>query len=515
MSLFGAMNTAISGMSAQSSAFGNISDNVANSQTLGYKRVDTSFIDYLTTSTASNNVPGAVVTRPDYVNNVEGTITQTDNPLGLAITGQGFFAVSKQAGTANNLPTFEAQTEYTRAGDFQMDKIGYLKNSAGLYLNGWPVTTDPTTGASIVNQSGLAPIQVSQTVFNPIATTNVNLSANLPATPTAGSVYTATDVTTANLRAIALAASVAASKAVTAGVVPAGNTYAADAATALAATTSTALDATGGVAAATTAINAVLADAAAIPAAYQPTSPSSSQVNAYDALGNMQPVTLNWIQTSSNNWTVQVQAGSPTDNCGDATVKFDANGIISAIGSGDNITVPPASTLGTPATLTFTAKFNGTDQSVSLNLGTFGKADGLTQFAGTDYNLRGLTQNGVPPGAFSSVSTANNGDISVNYDNGQSRVIARVPVITFNDPNSLQRQDGQAFTVSQESGPPLAETAGTNGAGDLLTQDLEGSNVDIATEFSKLIVAQRAYSANTKMITSADDMLQQTIDMKR
>ncbi len=96
MSLFGAMNTAISGLSAQSNAFGNISDNVANSQTIGYKRVDTSFIDYLTTSTAANNVPGSVVTRPDYVNNVQGTITQSDNPLGLAITGQGFFAVSNR-----------------------------------------------------------------------------------------------------------------------------------------------------------------------------------------------------------------------------------------------------------------------------------------------------------------------------------------------------------------------------------------------------------------------------------
>ena len=195
MSLFGAMNTAISGMSAQSSAFGNISDNVANSQTLGYKRVDTSFIDYLTTSTASNNIPGAVVTRPDYVNNVEGTITQTDNPLALAITGQGFFAVSKQAGTVNNLPTFELQKEYTRAGDFKMNKSGFLVNSAGLYLNGWPVTTDPTTGVNVVNQNTLAPIQVSQTVFNPIATTNVNLSANLPATPAAGTATATSPIT--------------------------------------------------------------------------------------------------------------------------------------------------------------------------------------------------------------------------------------------------------------------------------------------------------------------------------
>jgi len=186
--------------------------------------------------------------------------------------------------------------------------------------------------------------------------------------------------------------------------------------------------------------------------------------------------------------------------------------------TGNGLTPSPYALNG-PAVLQFTANFgtaaNPVAQVINLNLGTYGGTSGLTQYAGTEYNLRGLTQDGVPPGAFSSVSTANNGDIAVNYDNGQSRVIARVPIITFNDPNALQRQDGQAFTVSQDSGPPLAETAGTNGAGDLLTQDVEGSNVDIATEFSKLIVAQRAYSANTKMITSADDMLQQTIDMKR
>ena len=104
MSLFGAMNTAISGLSAQSAAFSNISDNVANSQTVGYKRVDTSFIDYLTTSNATENDSGAVVARPDYVNNVQGTITQTDNTLGLAIAGQGFFAVSQQDGEVNNIP---------------------------------------------------------------------------------------------------------------------------------------------------------------------------------------------------------------------------------------------------------------------------------------------------------------------------------------------------------------------------------------------------------------------------
>jgi flagellar hook protein FlgE len=182
MSLFSAIDTAISGLTAQSSAFGNISEDVANSQTTGFKRVDTSFIDYLTTSTATQNEPGAVVARPDYVNNVQGSITQTDNPLGMAIAGQGFFAVSQATGQVNGAPTFNPQQFYTRAGDFTMNATGYLVNSAGQYLNGW--TVNPSTNA--VDQNALAPIQVNQSTYNPVATTDVTLSANLPATPTAG-----------------------------------------------------------------------------------------------------------------------------------------------------------------------------------------------------------------------------------------------------------------------------------------------------------------------------------------
>jgi flagellar hook protein FlgE len=90
-----------------------------------------------------------------------------------------------------------------------------------------------------------------------------------------------------------------------------------------------------------------------------------------------------------------------------------------------------------------------------------------------------------------------------------------VPIITFNAPDQLQRQDGQSFTASTGSGTPLAEAAGSNGAGNLVTQSVESSNVDIATEFSKLIVAQQAYSASTKMVTTADRMLDQTINMKQ
>lgn len=444
MSLFGAMNTAVSGLNAQSNAFGNISDNVANSQTTGFKRVDTNFVDFLTTSTASNNDPGAVVARPDYVNNVQGTMTQTDNPLGLAIAGQGFFSVSRENGQVGNATTFNPQGFYTRAGDFQLNKSGYMVNSAGEFLNGWSV--DPNT--RLVDRNNVAPIQVSQTVFDPVATSTVTLSANLPATPAAGV-------------------------------------------------------------------------------------PISSQIDVFDALGNSQTLKLDWTQTvpgTPNDWTVTITSttGPNPGDIGTAQVLFgpNANGVSAGTigdlqnatnGSVGTITIPNPFTAGvtTAADLTLSTDFGNGVQPITLKLGDYGLPNGLTQYAGTQYNLRGLTQDGVAPGSFSSVSTQANGNIVVNYDNGQSRTIAQVPLITFNSPNALQRQDGQSFTATSGSGSPLAEEASTNGAGNLVVSSIESSNVDIASEFSKLIVAQQAYTANAKMVTTTQQLLTITIDMKQ
>ncbi len=192
MSLFSALGTSVSGLSAQSAAFGNISDNVANSQSVGYKAVDTSFIDYLTTSTSQQNEPGAVATRPDYTNTVQGTISQSGDPLAMAIDGQGFFAVSEPNGVASGTtsPTFSPQTYYTRAGDFQLDKNGYIVNSAGQYLQGWSV--DTKTG--VANQSSLTPIQIAQTQFNPVPTSTIDLAANLPSTGSSVPVSSQADI---------------------------------------------------------------------------------------------------------------------------------------------------------------------------------------------------------------------------------------------------------------------------------------------------------------------------------
>ena len=100
MSLLGSMTTAISGLAAQARALGHVSDNVANSQTVGFKRVDTNFTSWLTRSNQRLHMPGSVEARPDYTNTVQGTIEQVENPLALAIAGQGFFSVAQARGGA-------------------------------------------------------------------------------------------------------------------------------------------------------------------------------------------------------------------------------------------------------------------------------------------------------------------------------------------------------------------------------------------------------------------------------
>jgi flagellar hook protein FlgE len=438
MSIFGALDTAVSGLSAQAASFSNISDNIANSQTVGFKSVGTSFEDYLTQSTATTNQSGSVVALPDYQNTLQGSITQNSDPTSLAISGQGFFAVSRPDGTSSadsTTDSFEAQQYYTRAGDFSEDANGYLVNSAGDALNGWPV--DSATGA--VDTSSLQPIQITQTQYAPVATSSITLQANLPATPTAGT-------------------------------------------------------------------------------------PITSQVSVYDSLGNAHTVTLDWTQISSNIWQVSVNVPDDTGNParGTAVVNFGptasgnpvADGTIGSIAATTGSVTASAYGTNGPATLNFTADLGaGTAQNISLNLGEYGSSAGLTQYAGSSFDLTGITQNGIPPGSFSSVSTTSAGDVVVNYSNGQSRTIARVPIVTFANPDALQRQDGQAFTATTDSGNPLAQAAGNNGAGTLVTSADEASNVDIASEFTQLIVAQQAYSANAKTVTTADQMMQATLNM--
>ncbi|NYZ16371.1 flagellar hook-basal body complex protein [Azospirillum sp. RWY-5-1] len=170
---------------------------------------------------------------------------------------------------------------------------------------------------------------------------------------------------------------------------------------------------------------------------------------------------------------------------------------------------------GSEATITFTVNYGFGEQQITLNLGQFQRPGGVTQYAGSEINVLQFVQDGVPRGQFKDVVFGENGEVLVNYDNGRSKTVARVPVVTFNNPNALQRDAGGVFLETAEAGKPNFNDAGQNGSGQVISNTVEGSNVDIADEFTKLIVTQRTYSANTKIVTTSDEMLQEVLGLKR
>ncbi len=151
MGIFGALNTAVTGMKAQSYALENVSGNIANSQTTAFKRIDTSFQDLIPDNIPSKQLAGGVVASARATNTVQGDIQGASVGTFMAINGDGFFVVQKPTSVQDNAPIFGGSDYYTRRGDFQPDKNGYLVNGAGYYLMGLPI--DPATG----NTTGSVP----------------------------------------------------------------------------------------------------------------------------------------------------------------------------------------------------------------------------------------------------------------------------------------------------------------------------------------------------------------------
>ena len=440
MSLYSSMNTALSGMSAQSRALGHISDNVANTQTTGFKRTDTNFVSYISESNSEVHRPGTVLARPDFTNQVQGTIEQVENPLAMAISGQGFFTAALPVGTnQDGTKNFDARNFYTRAGDFNRDREGYMVNGSGYVLQGWPVTD------GVVDRTQLTPIQIREDVFTPTPTQELNFIGNLSA---------------------------------------------------------------GG------------------------TTNQTTSIQVIDSLGRSRALQLTFAPSASptdNTWNLSITAPSATTPAlGSINILFgqdptgttndQLDGTLAQFTTPTGTLTGSAAATGSPATVTFQADFGQGLQTMVLNLGSFGVSGGLTQFASTGasgLSVNSFEQDGIPLGSFSSVTTQKNGDVRINYDNGQSRIVARVPVTVFKDADKLEHLDGQAFLRTTESGEARVVEAGEDGAGLLSTRAVERSNVDIATEFSKLILAQRAYSANTKIVSTVDELLQETLNMRR
>jgi flagellar hook protein FlgE len=244
------------------------------------------------------------------------------------------------------------------------------------------------------------------------------------------------------------------------------------------------------------------------------TTAETMTVPVYDSEGVEHDLTLTFTPSGSaaNTWTVSAafpDAGTSTATIanGDDIVEFNSDGSLDTTDT----------TFNTASALSIawdSAVSGGTSpQTLSFNLGSSSSTNGLSQL-GSSFTVSNISQDGVQFGTFSSVSIGNNGLVTANFSNGLTRAIAIVPVATFEDPDGLSPASGDTYLESQNSGLPLLQQAGTGAAGEIDSSSLENSTVDIAGEFSQLIIAQNAYSANSKVITTADQMMQALLSIQ-
>ena len=229
-------------------------------------------------------------------------------------------------------------------------------------------------------------------------------------------------------------------------------------------------------------------------------------MTVYDANGTPANLQMRWAKTDSvaNGGTDTWELFYQTNSTATGTQVAWQN-------AGTDFTFNSAGQLN-PA-VTSQALNNVTINGLSLGNLTIALPTGsLTQFASASGNptVNSMQQNGYAAGQLQTIAVGNNGTITGTFSNGQNVALAEVPLVHFNSPNNLKSLDGGAYQVTADSGPALAGASGK-----IVGQSLEGSNTDIATEFTKLIVTQQAYSSNTKVITTANQMSQDLLNVIR
>ncbi|WP_238181061.1 flagellar hook protein FlgE, partial [Methylobacterium trifolii] len=463
-----ALQTAVSGLKAQSYAIGNISGNIANSQTTGYRRIDTSFVDLIAEQTPRREVAGTVLAQAQLTNTIAGNITGTKVPTNMAISGDGFFVVQRRTGDANGQSAFSSTNLYTRRGDFSLDKDGYLVNGAGGYLQGQNI--DAATGQA----GSTGAIRIGNTTLPAKKTTSITYAANLPATPTT----TASATSKSSLYAPTGGAGLVMSGTAT----PPPKIAAADASTfvanSISGPTLTAYTESGAPVTVTTRW-AKLQDAkAADPAATPPTV-------AQDAVWNLFYAADPSVAADKTSWT---NAGSAFtfDNAGQLKTPASGSAVISGLTVG-------GTTVG----------------DVSFD---FGKT-GLTQYAAASgaVTTNAQSQNGYAAGTLNDISVTAEGQVVGSFSNGSVMALANVGIARFVNPDGLKPDSNGNYEQTVDSGTPLS---GLNG-GSLIGASIEQSNTDIADEFSKMIVTQQAYSANTKVMSTAQQMMSDLLNVIR
>lgn len=564
MSINSAMLAGVSGLVANSSALAAISDNIANVNTVGFKRSSSNFSTLVTSGSKNQTYSaGGVKASTHQFISQQGLTQSTTSNLDLSISGAGFFVATEKP---ENVTATDTRS-FTRAGSFQLDSLGYLRNDAGLYLQGW--LADPVTGTITPDPSDLMQlhsINVGTVGGTAEKTTRVGINANLRSEqPVSSSLSVTKNSVTDNAAPAVLhnfivnyeptgTANQYAAEVYENGVlVGSGNvTYSATApygvtASTLPGASTTTMTLPSG---ATVLLSDIGLNSKA--GFYDPTSNSMAdyaldqlktvpanvgvkpdfeiQIPLSDSKGGQRTVTLSMLKgPGPNEWYAELRA-KPGD------LQFQSNGLISSgiitfttdgkLKSTGNLfgtTNPTSITIGasgttpttpapSPAPVEWAASLGIDTQAVQIDLAS--AAGGLTQYNSQSV-VQSVNTNGTAFGNLTNIEVDEKGYVSAIFDNGVTRRIAQVAVATFSNPNGLKGVNGNAYRVTNESGTYSLKPPGQGGAGSLAPSTLEASTVDLSTEFTGLITTQRAYSASSKIITTADQMLEELLNIKR
>lgn len=456
MSINSALLAGVSGLISNSSALAALSDNISNVNTVAYKRNQVNFANVVTAQAVAGrySAGGVQAVTRQYVSQ-QGLIQTSNSATDLAISGDGFFVTTDRSDPADN----DAR-KFTRSGSFNVDADGFMVNDSGLYLQGWPYdATDDSFPVNPSNLTALESVNVKNLGAAVAPTTSIAITANLNKN-TVGQAYTNDGM-----------------------VIYADDPNAAGA----------------------------LAPHFEI------------EVNAIDSHGGTRKLimALSKNDTTANQWDVEIYPSPLTDIEGapiqpltttPAQITFNADGTIDLATS--NLFGGP---LDTNNTLTIDDSVSGTGWATDLGLAAstiefdFSK---ITQYASAS-TVQSITTDGAGVGNVIGINVDDDGVVTATYDNNQIRTLAKLGLATFPNPDSLKKVSGNAFIGTIQAGEMVIKEPGLGGAGVISPSTLEASTVDLSSEFTGLIQTQKAYSASSKIITTADQMLEELINIKR
>jgi len=422
MTMLTSLYTAVSGLGANGTALSVIGDNIANVNSVAFKGSRANFSDVLSASLGGSSA--LQVGRGSNITSVQklfgqGTLETTGNPLDMAIDGDGFFIVNEGATGGASF--------YTRAGQFVINKDGYLTTPGGLFLLGKPID-------ALGNKGALGSILLTTAVSNPLPTSTATMQVSLDGregTPAAAWVPPV-------------------------AALPASNTY-----------------------------------------------NYSSAITVYDSQGNNHLVNVYYRKTGPNAWDAHVVWDTNTDPALPPAYSSQTVGM----------TFDTAGALLTPAApvtvnLTWAGGAVTSPQPVAFDFAN------STQFGSPNATIF-QTQNGYTNGSLRALTISQNGVIAGIFTNGQTRDIAEVQLAKFTAPAELVKVGKGLFAESSGSGQAVIDAPNTSGRGTIAATSLEAGNVDLAEEFVRLIAAQRGFQANTKVITTTDELLNELLAIKR